>query len=154
VCLALLAATWKQMVQTLFIGLTGRPWIIKSTAALSMLLLILIGPVAQWIHDSSAAQRALWDGWPSILVVLVCIKMAAAGWLVTRLHASRVLSDRVLVIGAACWTVTVFALYAVFVWLVDTSLIAHYLLAIIAILAVPLARVSAAPLALAWNRHR
>jgi hypothetical protein len=154
VCLALLATTWKQMVQSLCIGLTGRPWVIRSIGALTMLLLILIGPIAQWIHDSTAAQRALWDGWPAILVVLVCIKMFAAVWVATRLHASGVLSERVLVIGAACWTVTVFALYAVFVWLVDTPLIAHYLLAIVAILAVPLARVSAAPLALAWNRHR
>ena len=153
VCLALLAATWKQMVQSLCIGLTGRPWVIKSIAALSMLLLIMIGPVAQWIHDSRPAQRVLWDEWPAILVVLVCIKMSAAAWVAIRLHGSRVLSDRVLVTGAACWTVAVLVLYAVFVWLVDTPLIAHYLLAIVAILAVPLVRLSAAPLALAWNRH-
>ena len=151
---ALLAATWKQMVQSLCIGLTGRAWVIKSTAALSMLLLIMIGPIAQWVHDSSAVQRALWNGWPSILIVLVCIKMSAAAWVAPRLHGSRVLSDRVLVTGAACWTLAVLVLYAVLVWLVDTQLIAHYLLAIVAILAVPLVRLSAAPLALAWNRHR
>ena len=151
---ALLAATWKQMVQSLCIGLSGRGWVIKTTAALSMVLLILIGPVAQWIHDSRALQRALWNDLPWILAVLVAIKVSAAAWVATRLHDRRVLSDRALVTGAACWTVTVFALYAVFVWLVDTPLIAHYLLAIVAILAVPLVRVSAAPLALAWNRHR
>jgi hypothetical protein len=151
---ALLAATWKQMVQSLCIGLTGRAWVIKSTAALSMLLLIMIGPMAQWIHDSSAVQRALWNVLPWILAVLVTVKMSAAAWIAIRLQGSRLLSDRTLVTGAACWMVTVLALYAVFVWLVDTPLIPHYLLGIVAILSVPLARLSAAPLALAWNRHR
>jgi len=33
-------------------------------------------------------------------------------------------------------------------------LVPRYFLALLAILAIPLARVSAAPLALAWNRHR
>jgi hypothetical protein len=40
------------------------------------------------------------------------------------------------------------------VWLTLGPLIPHYFLLLLAILAVPLARVSAAPLALAWNRHR
>ena len=46
------------------------------------------------------------------------------------------------------------ALYGLLVWLVDTPLIPRYFLALVAILAIPLARLSAAPLALAWNRHR
>jgi hypothetical protein len=48
----------------------------------------------------------------------------------------------------------VLALYSVLVWFFSTPFVARYLLALIAILAVPLARPSAAPLALAWNRHR
>jgi hypothetical protein len=40
------------------------------------------------------------------------------------------------------------------VWFAGTRLISSYLLVCIAVLSVPLARVSAAPLALAWNRHR
>ena len=35
-----------------------------------------------------------------------------------------------------------------------TPLVPRYVLMLLVILAVPLARVSAAPLALAWNRHR
>ena len=71
-----------------------------------------------------------------------------------RLHDSRLLSDRILVIGAACWDVAVFALYGLLVWLLPTLLFPSYFLALVAILAIPLARLSAAPLALAWNRHR
>jgi len=48
----------------------------------------------------------------------------------------------------------VLALYGLLVWLVSTPFFPRYLLALVAILAIPLARLSAAPLALAWNRHR
>ena len=64
------------------------------------------------------------------------------------------MTDRTLLSGAAFWCVAVLILYGVLVWLLDTPHIPHYLLMLVAILAIPLARVSAAPLALAWNRHR
>src|SRR6266540_1875023 len=119
-----IVATWKQLVQSLHIGLTGREWIVKGNAL------------------------------PLILAGLVGLKMSAAGWIATRLDRSRLLGDRALVLGAACWVLAVLALYGVLVWFFSTPFVAHYLLALIAILAVPLARISAAPLALAWNRHR
>ena len=71
-----------------------------------------------------------------------------------RLFHSRVLSDRTLVLGAGVWLGAVLALHGLLVWLVSTPLLARYFLALIAILAIPLARLSAAPLALARNRHR
>jgi polyhydroxybutyrate depolymerase len=86
--------------------------------------------------------------------MLACFKLSAAAWVVSRLHRGRLLSDRRLVKIAASWLAVVLALYAVLVWLVSTPLIAGYLPALVAILAVPLARLSAAPLALAWSRHR
>src|SRR5207247_4311012 len=99
-------------------------------------------------------QRALWTALPLMLAVLVGIKVSAAAWIATRLDRRRLLGDRALVAGAACWVLAVLALYGVLVWFFSTPFVAHYLLALIAILAVPLARISAAPLALAWNRHR
>jgi len=59
-----------------------------------------------------------------------------------------------LVSGAVCWDVAVFALYGLLVWIVPLILIGSHILALVAILEVPLARLAAAPLALAWNRHR
>ncbi len=150
----LIAATWKQLVQSLYIGLTGRAWLIKGSVFLTLALLFLLGPIAQWIIDNGAVQRALWEALPLILAMLVCVKMSAAAWIATRLYRRRLLSDRALVVGAACWCVAVLALYAVLVWFFSTPFVARYVLALIAILAVPLARLSAAPLALAWNRHR
>jgi hypothetical protein len=152
--LALMAATWKQLVQGLYVSLTGRAWLIRSSAFLALTFLVVIGPVAEWIHDDKAVQAALWSAVPSILAVLVSLKMLTAAWVAVRLAGSGLLSDRTLVTGAACWCAAVLALYGVLVWFFSTPFVARYLLGLIAILAVPLARLSAAPLALAWNRHR
>lgn len=150
----LLASTWKQLVQSLYIGLTGREWIIKSSVFLALSFLALIGPLAHWISGNSSVQVAVWNAIPWIAAVLVCCKMSAAAWIATRLYDSRLLSDRTLVTGAACWLVAVLALYGLLAWLVSGPLIPGYFLLLVAILEIPLARLSAAPLALAWNRHR
>lgn len=149
-----IASTWKQLVQTLYIGLTGREWVIKSSLFLALVFLAIVDPVAQVIHDNRDLRGAIWDALPWILAVLVCVKMSAAAWIATRLYHSRLLSDRTLVAGAAGWLVAVLALYGVLVWFFSTPFFPRYLLALVAILAIPLARLSAAPLALAWNRHR
>jgi len=149
-----IVSTWKQLVQSLHIALTGREWLIKGSVLLTLTFLILLGPIVEWIIDSPSVQRALWNALPLILAGLVGLKMSAAAWIATRLDRSRVLGDRAFVAGAACWVLAVLALYGVLVWFFSTPFVARYVLALIAILAVPLARLSAAPLALAWNRHR
>lgn len=149
-----IVSTWKQLVQSLHIGLTGRAWLIKGSVLLTLTLLILLGPIVEWIIDSPSVQRALWNAMPLVLASLVGLKMSAAAWIVTRLDRGRLLGDRALLVGAASWCVAVVALYALLVWFFSTPFVARYALALIAILAVPLARLSAAPLALAWNRHR
>src|SRR6266496_383374 len=149
-----IVSTWKQLVQSLHIGLTGREWLIKGSVSLTLTFLILLGPIVEWIIDNPSGQRALWNALPLILAGLVGLKLSAAAWIATRLDRNRLLGDRALVAGAACWCVAVLALYGVLVWFFSTPFVAHYVLALIAILTVPLARISAAPLALAWNRHR
>src|SRR5712691_9974846 len=150
----LLASTWKQLVQSLYIGMSGREWVVKASVFVVLSFLAIIVPLAHWVISNRVVMAVLWNAFPWIVAVLVCFKISAAAWIAIRLYDSRLLSDRTLVIGAACWDVAVFALYGLLAWLVPTLLIRYYLLALVAILAVPLARLSAAPLALAWNRHR
>ncbi|HZF08508.1 MAG TPA: hypothetical protein VFE33_06935 [Thermoanaerobaculia bacterium] len=151
---ALLTATWKQLVQSLYISMSGREWIIKSSVFLALSVLAIIVPLAHWIVGNRVVMAALWNTLPWMAALLVCFKISAAAWIAMRLRDSRLLSDRTLLIGAACWDVIVFALYGLLVWLVPTLLFPTYLLALIAVLGVPLVRLSAAPLAFAWNRHR
>lgn len=148
-----IAATWTQLVQGLYVGLTGRASLINGSVVLVLGFFFLFGPFAEWIVDSRRLGE-VWSALPLIFTLLVTVKMIAAVWVVVRLYRRRLLSDRALVLGAGFWCVAVFALYAVLVWLLGTPHIPHYLMMLLAILAIPLARLSAAPLALAWNRHR
>jgi hypothetical protein len=151
---ALMASTWKQLVQSLYIGMSGREWVIKASVFVALSFLAIILPLAVWIKGNKPALALLWNVFPWIAAALVFFKLSAAVWIAMRLHDKQLLSDRALVLGAICWDVAVFALYGLLVWVFPALLFRHYLLALVAILAVPLARLSAAPLALAWNRHR
>ena len=151
---ALVASTWKHLVQSLCIGLTGRDWLIKGSVLLALAFLVALGPLADGIISNQNVQSVIWNGLPWILVALVFLKMIAGSWVAIRLYDGRLLSDRALVAGAAGWLAAVLALYGVLVWFAASPLIPRYFLGAIAILQVPLARVSAAPLALAWSRHR
>ncbi len=152
--LGLAASTWKRLVNSLFIDLTGREWVIKSSVLLVLFFLVIIWPIGRWLHDDGEALTALLDALPWILAALVCVKMSAAAWIARRLYDRGLVSDRVLVTGAAAWLGAVFALYGLFAWFWTTPQVARYFLLLVAILEIPLARVSASPLALAWNRHR
>jgi len=151
---ALVASTWKQLVQSLFIGLSGREWVVRASVFVALSVLSIIVPLAHWVSGNRFLMGALWNALPWIAAVLVCFKLSAAVWVAMRLRDSGLLSDRTILLGAACWDVVVFALYGLLVWLAPALLFRGYVLALVAILAVPLARLSAAPLALAWNRHR
>lgn len=149
----LVAWTWKRLVQSLFIGLTGREWLIKGHVFFTLSLLCAVGPAIYAIGER-AIVAALWNWLVTILAVLVVLKVSAAIWIATRLSEQRLVSDRTLVTVAACWCGTVFGLWGLLIWLVDSPLLPRYFFGLVAILAIPLARVAAAPLALAWNRHR
>lgn len=151
---AFVASTWKQLVQSLTIGLSGREWMVKASVFVALSFLAIMLPLAHWIFSNKRAISALWNALPWIAAVLVCFKLFAAAWIATRLHDSGLLSDRAILIGAVCWDVFVFALYGLLVWLLPALLFRSYFLALVAILEIPLVRLSAAPLALAWNRHR
>ena len=150
----LVASTWKQLVQTLWVGLSGRAWLVNASVVTALLVLSAIGPALVWLAENRHIIARVWDWLPQVMAVLVALKMSAAAWLAVRLHRTGVLGDRTLVAGAALWVATVLALDALLVWMLDTPIFPNYLLGLMAILAIPLVRVAGSPLALAWNRHR
>jgi len=148
-----IAATWTQLVQSLYIGLTGRATLIKASVFLAIGFFVLFGPFVEWIADSGRLGE-VWSALPLIFSILVTAKMIAVVWLGLRLYQRQLVSDRTLVTGAGLWCATVLMLYGLLAWLFDAPHIPHYLMMLVAILTIPLARLSAAPIALAGNRHR
>jgi hypothetical protein len=152
---ALVATTWKRLVTSLYIGLSGRPWLIRTHIGVTLVLLVAAIPFIQWIgRDSRSIVVRILDAVPVAAAILVALKMFAAARIVIRLDRSRLIEPRTLLATAAAWLAAVLALYAVFAWIAETPIIPRYALLLLAILAVPLTRLSAAPLALASNRHR
>ncbi|MEO8499836.1 MAG: PHB depolymerase family esterase, partial [Vicinamibacteria bacterium] len=153
--LGLLASTWKQLVQGLYIRLAGRDWLVRTSVVARLSMLVVLFPLLDSFFRRESVFALVWDDWPWALAVLVGLKMSAANWVLPRLHRSGLVADRTLAAGAASWLVLVLALYAILVWLFCTPpLVPRYGPILFAILSVPLARISAAPLALAWSRHR
>jgi hypothetical protein len=146
--------TWRQLVQVMYVGLAGNRWIVRGYAALVLTAIILLGPAVQLLIDHPTLRGRVWDAVPVILALLVAIKLSLAAWIVIRLQRDRLLADRALVIGAALWCAAVLAVFGVLAWFTSTPYFPRYILLLLAILAIPLARLSAAPLALAGNRHR
>lgn len=150
---ACIAATWTQLVQSLYIGLTGRSSLIKASVFLAIGFFVLFGPLVEWIADTERLGE-VWSALPIIFSILVAAKMIAVVWIGLQLYRKRLVSDRTLITGAAVWSLMVLSLYGVLAWMLDTPHVPHYLIMLVAILTIPLARLSAAPIALASNRHR
>jgi hypothetical protein len=151
--LFLMAATWKQLVQSLCIGMTGRSWLAKGMVFVTLTFLAVAGPAAHWIVTDRRRFTVAWNTIPSIVFTLAVLKLIAAVWIFGRLRARQLTTDRTLVIAAIIWDAAVFGVYALLASSLPGLLIRGYFLLFVAILAVPLVRLSAAPLALAWNRN-
>ncbi len=150
----LVATTWKQLVQSLYLGLSGRAWLVKGSVFLALVLVTVGLPLVVWVSERITVLIDVVSALPAIFAVLAGLKLGAAAWTTVRLYDGALVRDRTLVIGAAGWLVVVLTLHGLFVWIVDTPYLPRYVLLLCAILVTPLVRVSAAPLALAWNRHR
>ncbi len=151
----LVVSTLRQLVQNLLLAMSGRAWLVKAYVFLTLLLLGILVPQVPWaLRNAREAIATVWNVLPWVLTILAVLKISIACWTAVHLYDRRLLSGRALVLGAFCWTVAVLALYGLLGWLVPTVLVRGYLVVLAATVAVPLVRLAAAPLALAWNRHR
>lgn len=151
---AFVLATWRMLVQTLYVGLAGRVWLTRTWLSLTLLALCLVGPAMELVFTNRRLLAWLWDAARWLIPLAALLKLAAGLRVTALLYSSGLVSDGALLAGAAAWSATVLAVYALLAWWVDTILFPVHLLGALAILMVPLARLFVAPLALAWNRHR
>jgi hypothetical protein len=150
----LFALTWKSLVQGLCINLTGREWVIKGATAASLTLFsvfIWLGCMVFW---DPRYQEFLLHALPWALGLAAALKAGLAYWVMRALLRKGLVPARSIILLLGIWLGIAAALIGLVVWLVPNGNVAPASLAAGVVLALPLVRLSATPLALAWDRHR
>lgn len=150
--------TFSFMINALWIGLCGQTRLFYSAASASIVvfttLAILIGCLvedADW-QTTSLVRIVPWLPW--VLAALFLVKVWAAAWTV-RETLRRKLALRRTILTYICFWLVATALLVATAWILASQVPwIRNLLMLCAMLAIPLARIGAAPLALARNRHR
>jgi hypothetical protein len=151
---ALVLGTWRALVVNLWVGLCGRTWMVSA----HMILIALVGLqlLAQWAFTMSDLTRRGWfeAALPWMLGGVVALKFALAGWAISASRRRGLLSAGTAGKLVGLWCLAAALLFALLAWLVPTDMVETRWLAFAVVLFLPLGRLLAAPLALAWNRHR
>jgi hypothetical protein len=150
----LIGATWKQLVQGLYITMSGRDWAVKGVAFATLALVTAGFLLLGWIVDSRHRFVVAWSAIPWLMVALAALKLVLAMGVMQRGVELGLFSRKQLVCAAIVWDACVLALYGVLALILPDILFRRYWLLLVAILVVPFVRLAAAPLAVARNRHR
>ncbi len=68
--------TWKRMVDSLFLGLTGRKWVIQGSIYFGMLTIAGVVAIASWIRKDPNIYENTLQAAPWILGIFVCCRLA------------------------------------------------------------------------------
>jgi hypothetical protein len=146
--------TFRALVVGLWVGLTGRAWILPVQMILTGTVFML--GAYEWVRWQAEPARRdqIFDALPWIAGIAVAVKLAVSGWALAALRRRDMLDRLEAFRIVAGWTLAVAGLIALLLWLIPRDFAPAYGIALGVILILPLARLLVAPLALAWNRHR
>lgn len=147
-------STWKQLVQGLYIAMSGRDWAVKGVVFATLALVTLGAFALIWIFESRYRIVVAWNAIPWLMAAFVALKLALAMRVMQRGVARGLFTRAQLIRAAIMWDVCVITVYGVLALILPDILFRRYFLLLVAILAVPFVRLAAAPLAVAGNRHR
>ena len=150
----LLAVTWRLAISDMFLGLAGRSWVWVIWALVIAPLLIgtvLIGcKLVEYPEYRAEVLAAL----PWALGLAAALKLLLGVWLARVVTRRRLIEARLMERLLVAWLLTTAALTGLLCWLIPAGLASWHLITACVVLAMPLVRISLAPIALAWNRHR
>lgn len=146
--------TWKRKVDSFYISLTGRPWIpaaiIWGSVAFYLGLFLTIRRIAELPETHDGVLAVL----PWLLVTLLVARLLLCAWACWQIVQQQLVQVGTVVCWLIAWLVVAATLFAAVAWATPSEWIAVEYLAFAVLFAMPMARLAAAPLALAWNRHR
>ena len=147
-------ATWRPMIANMYVGLAGRNWVNVVAVFVMFLPLAAVIPIGCWVFMHPEYHDALLAAVPCVLASAAGLKMLLGAWSLRALGRRRLIETRLLARLVGAWLLIAVCLIALLCWLVPGSVAPWYLVASCVVLGLPLVRISWAPLALAWNRHR
>jgi hypothetical protein len=150
----LLLVTWRLLVDNLWVGLTGRPWLARASLAACGAIFLMALILGTRVRDEPELRDRLWDALPWVAGGAACLKLLAAAAVGRALLRRGLAGPPALVRWLALWAVAAIGLFILAYVAIPDGAVPVLLLVSGAALGVPLVRLSAAPLALAWNRHR
>jgi hypothetical protein len=154
VAFMLVLLTWKRLVENQTVGLTGREWLIKGTIVGGLCVYSLLGLLASWMYVYPDFRENVVTALPWLLACAVALKAVLAVWVLRSLQTWGLIDVGRLSAIAFLWLAAAGGLFGLLLWLVPPGWVSWPYLGAVAVMIVPLVRPAAAPLALAWNRHR
>jgi hypothetical protein len=149
-----LLLTWRLMVDNLWIGLTGRVWVVRcSLIACGAILPLAIMAYTRLMEDARWREQVL-DVLAWAAAAVAGIKLLAAVAIARTLLLRGLMDRAALVKVSALWLAAAGALFILICGTVPPDVLPRSVLASAAVLGVPLVRLLGAPLVLCWNRHR
>lgn len=146
--------TWKGLVENMWLGLAGRPWLMN---AVSFCLPLVIGSgislgLACWLYPE--LQALVWSLLPWFIGLLLVAKLIAAAWVLSALVRAQLVRHIAAATMLAVWGLVVLELWLLVSWLIPGQLLSKGSALAAVVLFIPFSRLAGAPLALEWNRHR
>jgi hypothetical protein len=146
--------TWRLLADNLWLGLTGRAWIVRGSLIACGLGLTLTLTLYATLAEHADFAHRLWVVLPWWAGGAALLKLLAASSVGRTLLRRGLVSPRGLAKLSALWLLAAAGLFVLVYGALPEDAAPVSLLASGAVLGVPLVRLLAAPLALAWNRHR
>jgi hypothetical protein len=150
----LLALTWKNLIAGMCVNATGREGVIQACGLAFAALIFLTVAVAALSAGNPELPAFLLRALPWALGVAVALKAGLAAWAVRSLLRSGLVPVRVVWTLLGMWCAVAAGLVVLVVRLAPAGNLAPPSLVAGVVLMLPLARLAATPLALAWDRHR
>lgn len=150
--LLLLVLTWRRAVDSMFLGLTARKWLIQGTIFGELWAIFAMGGLAVWIYRRPSMHDMALAVLPWLLTVLVGIRLAVAARALVMLRKRHLLSIDLVARWVCGWLGLATLLLCLGLWLVPAS-VPHHVVVLAVLSLMPLARLTGLTLLLDWNRH-
>jgi hypothetical protein len=146
--------TWKRQVDRLYFSITGREWITASAALLAVAAWLALGVIAARAALNPRALVIVDAVAPWLLGPAVLCRLLAAGWALREVLRRGFVSQRMAALWLAGWLLFASLLLVTLLCTVPSALVPTHYVVFAVLFALPMARLTATPLALDWNRHR